>query len=227
MGALLLLEYALAASVVAVGWSGYAVSLLHDMGVNFPAEYTQAIGKLVIAHASTFNVTDPLVSLNGVTAHLTDGTVVQFLSQGKATITGAFQAALAQYDVVDAAKGGGYALINAVDIAVKADSHALLSEATKVMDPATTHLRDLAAGTQLIVPAGQIVQLPLAAGGASGSHIGGHFAVQSAGGVHHARGHDAAGHRRIRVGHRQQHHRRHQGHGDPRIHRGRRVLRES
>ena len=28
MGALLLLEYALAASVVAVGWSGYAVSLV-------------------------------------------------------------------------------------------------------------------------------------------------------------------------------------------------------
>ena len=34
MGALLLLEYALAASVVAVGWSGYAVSLLHDIGLN-------------------------------------------------------------------------------------------------------------------------------------------------------------------------------------------------
>ena len=38
MGALLLLEYALAASVVAVGWSGYAVSLLHDIGLNIPAE---------------------------------------------------------------------------------------------------------------------------------------------------------------------------------------------
>ena len=162
MGALLLLEYALAASVVAVGWSGYAVSLLHDIGLNIPAEYTQAIGKLVIAHASTFSMTDPVVSLNGVTAHLNDGSVVQFLSQGKATITGAFTTALAQNDVIDAAKGGGYALINSLDIAVKTDSHALLAEATKVMDPATTHLRDLAAGTQLIVPNGQIVQLPLA-----------------------------------------------------------------
>jgi amino acid transporter len=162
MGALLLLEYGLAASVVAVGWSGYAVSLLHDIGLNIPAEFTQAVGKLVVAHASTFSMTDPLVSLNGVSAHLTDGSVVQFLSQGKATITGAFTTALAQNDVVDAAKGGGYALINALDIAVKTDSQALLAEATKVMDPATTHLRDLAAGTQLIVPNGQIVQLPLA-----------------------------------------------------------------
>ena len=107
-------------------------------------------------------MTDPLVSLNGVTATLTDGSVVQFLSQGKATITGAFTTALAQYDVVDQAKAGGYALINSLDIAVNADSQAVLAEATKVMDPATAHLRDLAAGTQLSVPAGSIVQLPLA-----------------------------------------------------------------
>ena len=33
MGALLLLEYGLAASVVAVGWSGYVVSLLGDFGL--------------------------------------------------------------------------------------------------------------------------------------------------------------------------------------------------
>ena len=71
MGALLLLEYALAASVVAVGWSGYAVSLLHDIGLNIPAEYTQAIGKLVVAHASTFSMSDPVVSLNGVTVAMT------------------------------------------------------------------------------------------------------------------------------------------------------------
>ena len=34
MGALLLLEYGLAASVVAVGWSGYVVSLLGDIGLH-------------------------------------------------------------------------------------------------------------------------------------------------------------------------------------------------
>ncbi len=162
MGALLLLEYALAASVVAVGWSGYAVSLLNDIGLFMPPELTQAVGKLVVAKASTFSMTDPLVSLNGVTATLTDGSVVQFLSQGKATITGAFSTALAQYDVIDQAKSGGYALINSLDIAVKSDAQAVLTEATKVMDPATTHLRDLVAGTQLAVPAGSVVQLPLA-----------------------------------------------------------------
>src|SRR3970040_1136524 len=42
MGSLLLLEYGLAAFVVAVGWSGYAISLLHYLGLNIPAEYTQA-----------------------------------------------------------------------------------------------------------------------------------------------------------------------------------------
>jgi amino acid transporter len=162
MGALLLLEYALAASVVAVGWSGYAVSLLNDIGLFLPPELTQAVGKLVVAKASTFSMTDPLVSLNGVTATLTDGSVVQFLSQGKATITGAFSTALAQYDVIDQAKAGGYSLINSLDIAVNANAQAVLSEATKVMDPATAHLRDLVAGTQLSVPAGSIVQLPLA-----------------------------------------------------------------
>jgi APA family basic amino acid/polyamine antiporter len=36
MGTLLLLEYGLAASVVAVGWSGYMVSLLGDMGIHIP-----------------------------------------------------------------------------------------------------------------------------------------------------------------------------------------------
>ncbi len=163
MGALLLLEYALAASVVAVGWSGYAVSLLHDIGVNIPAEYTQAVGKLVVSHVANFSMTDPLVSLNGVTAQLADGTTAQFLSQGKAIISGTFTTALGQYDVVDGAKGGGYALINALDVAVKAESQAVLQEAVKIMDPATAHLRDLAPGTQLLIPAGSTVQLPLAA----------------------------------------------------------------
>lgn len=36
MGWLLLLEYGIAASTVAVGWSGYIVSLLGDFGVHFP-----------------------------------------------------------------------------------------------------------------------------------------------------------------------------------------------
>src|SRR5688500_9351165 len=44
MGALLLLEYGLAASVVAVGWSGYVVSLLRDFGMVIPPELTGPYG---------------------------------------------------------------------------------------------------------------------------------------------------------------------------------------
>jgi APA family basic amino acid/polyamine antiporter len=44
MGALLLLEYGLAASVVAVGWSGYVVSLLADFGLVIPAPFSGPTG---------------------------------------------------------------------------------------------------------------------------------------------------------------------------------------
>ena len=160
MGALLLLEYALAASVVAVGWSGYAVSLLHDIGLDFPAALTQPHGKMVIAALSTLSFTDPLVTLNGVTASLADGSTVQFFSVGTATITGNFTAPIAQYDVLNAVKEGGFALTNALDIAVNTDTQATLTAATKVLDPSTTGLRELAAGTIVNVPAQSIVQFP-------------------------------------------------------------------
>src|SRR5688572_13068858 len=48
MGALLLLEYGLAASVVAVGWSGYVVSLLGDFGPVIPVELTGPAGHALI-----------------------------------------------------------------------------------------------------------------------------------------------------------------------------------
>ncbi len=38
----LILEYLFAASTVAVGWSGYVVSFLKDLGINIPPEYTSA-----------------------------------------------------------------------------------------------------------------------------------------------------------------------------------------
>jgi basic amino acid/polyamine antiporter, APA family len=44
MGALLLLEYGLAASVVAVGWGGYVVSLLADFGIVIPPQFTGPAG---------------------------------------------------------------------------------------------------------------------------------------------------------------------------------------
>ena len=47
MGLLLLLEYGVAASTVAVGWSGYVVSLLHDFGIHIPAALTAAPGVMV------------------------------------------------------------------------------------------------------------------------------------------------------------------------------------
>src|SRR5580692_4340513 len=48
MGLLLLLEYGLAASIVAVGWSGYFTSLLRDnMHIDIPLALTAAPGVLV------------------------------------------------------------------------------------------------------------------------------------------------------------------------------------
>jgi APA family basic amino acid/polyamine antiporter len=44
MGLLLLLEYGIAASTVAVGWSGYLVSLLGDFGVHIPGALTAGYG---------------------------------------------------------------------------------------------------------------------------------------------------------------------------------------
>jgi basic amino acid/polyamine antiporter, APA family len=48
MGALLLLEYGLAASVVAVGWGGYVVSLLKDFGIVIPEILTGPTGQTLM-----------------------------------------------------------------------------------------------------------------------------------------------------------------------------------
>src|SRR5687767_8794213 len=151
MGSLLLLEYGLAASVVAVGWSGYAVSLLHDLGILIPAEYTEALGKLVISQATTFQVSNPLVSLNGLTAALSDGTVAQFLSGSSAHLSGVYEAGLNMYNVVNPAPSG-FALVNAIDITMPQDGQAVLAAATSVLDPATAQVRVLAEGTVVNVP---------------------------------------------------------------------------
>lgn len=68
MGALLLLEYGLAASVVAVGWAGYFVSLLHDFGIIIPPEFTGPIGHSVQSFdgetvATIFNLPALLICL--------------------------------------------------------------------------------------------------------------------------------------------------------------------
>ena len=63
MGALLLLEYGLAASVVAVGWAGYVVSLLGDFGIVIPVQLTGPSGHVIMQ-----NVGDAMapVMANGV-----------------------------------------------------------------------------------------------------------------------------------------------------------------
>jgi APA family basic amino acid/polyamine antiporter len=49
----LVLEYALSTATVAVGWSGYFVSLLNDLGVHLPAALTGAPGETVTMGSST------------------------------------------------------------------------------------------------------------------------------------------------------------------------------
>src|SRR3989440_9336143 len=49
----LVLEYALGAVTVAIGWSGYVVSFLHDFGINFPCALSAARGTLVACHDGT------------------------------------------------------------------------------------------------------------------------------------------------------------------------------
>ena len=50
----LILEYAMGASTVAVGWSGYIVSLLHNFGINIPPQYAAAPGTVFkLADGST------------------------------------------------------------------------------------------------------------------------------------------------------------------------------
>jgi basic amino acid/polyamine antiporter, APA family len=73
----LLLEYVFAASYIAVGWSGYLVSLLTQWGVPLPASLTNAplaigphgltmTGSLINGPASLFAVAMALIALRGV-----------------------------------------------------------------------------------------------------------------------------------------------------------------
>jgi APA family basic amino acid/polyamine antiporter len=64
----LILEYALSASTIAVGWSGYFVSLMHDMGIQFPAALAGAPGTTVtdaagVTVAGVFNVPAAVIVL--------------------------------------------------------------------------------------------------------------------------------------------------------------------
>src|SRR5205814_1896358 len=43
----LIIEYALGAVTVSIGWSGYVVSFLHDVGINIPPQLSAARGTLI------------------------------------------------------------------------------------------------------------------------------------------------------------------------------------
>jgi len=64
----LVLEYALAATTVAIGWSGYVVSLLNSLGIAMPPELTAPAGQVVqLADGSTvtalFNLPAVVITL--------------------------------------------------------------------------------------------------------------------------------------------------------------------
>src|SRR6195952_1101357 len=74
----LVLEYAMGAATVAVGWSGYIVSILHNIGINIPPQFAAAPGTAVkLADGSTataiVNVPAPLI-IAALTAMLVFGT---------------------------------------------------------------------------------------------------------------------------------------------------------
>ena len=66
MGLLLLLEYGLAASVVAVGWSGYFVSLMQDMHIVIPPALTAAPGVRVMDPSGAMTIGVGVVNLPAI-----------------------------------------------------------------------------------------------------------------------------------------------------------------
>jgi basic amino acid/polyamine antiporter, APA family len=68
MGLLLVLEYGLAASTVAVGWSGYVVSFLADYGIAIPAALTAAPGVDVVDHDTGAVIATGMVNLPALLA---------------------------------------------------------------------------------------------------------------------------------------------------------------
>jgi basic amino acid/polyamine antiporter, APA family len=88
----LILEYALGAVTVAIGWSGYLVSFLHGLGIAFPPELSAPRGTVLVnipsALAALLNVQEGWRAINGdlITAIKTAGTDPATLSH----VTAAF-----------------------------------------------------------------------------------------------------------------------------------------
>jgi basic amino acid/polyamine antiporter, APA family len=84
MGWLLVLEYGIAASTVAVGWSGYVVSLLKDFGIVFP--YLSVAGKDIAVYATP--LIHAVVDDGGNTTMALTGTFNLVAAIGIALVTG-------------------------------------------------------------------------------------------------------------------------------------------
>jgi APA family basic amino acid/polyamine antiporter len=138
MGLLLVLEYGLAASTVAVGWSGYVTSFLHDLGVNLPHALTQAPGVFVATDAIQASVTNPTVDISGATAVLADGARVTIGDGTRAVLSGTHPIAFKAYDIVAAA-----------NFDLNSTTTATLQSAAQAYDSAARASREIAAGTQL------------------------------------------------------------------------------
>jgi APA family basic amino acid/polyamine antiporter len=76
MGLLLVLEYGLAASTVAVGWSGYTVSLLADLGVHIPPAFTAAPGVPVTDHDTGNVIATGIINLPAIIGLLAVSTLL-------------------------------------------------------------------------------------------------------------------------------------------------------
>ena len=64
----LILEYSLGAATVAVGWSGYVVSFLRDLGINFPLEWANPSGVDILVNGQVvgqgiFNIPAAVIAL--------------------------------------------------------------------------------------------------------------------------------------------------------------------
>ncbi len=68
MGMLLVLEYGLAASTVAVGWSGYVASFLHDLGLDIPIPLRGAWGTPITDFTTGAEVGTGVVNLPAIVA---------------------------------------------------------------------------------------------------------------------------------------------------------------
>ncbi len=73
----LILEYALGAATVAVGWSGNLITLLHQLGLSFPAALSAAPGTVVLVAGG-----DPVTAVFNVPAVLVTAAVTALLMIG-------------------------------------------------------------------------------------------------------------------------------------------------